>query len=115
MQQTFPENALKQIPPDHELFSSEIGYDISKATIRKLVPTAANASMKSKEETGPPILEGIEVNGRMAVIYSRYDISCALEHQASLACNGYLEDDAARIATNVVLYALLKESDLPTE
>ena len=65
--------------------------------------------MKAQMETTPPILEGIEIDGRLVVIYSKYDISCALEHQASLACDGYVEADALRIAVNVVLYSLLQD------
>jgi hypothetical protein len=42
------------------------------------------------------------------VIYSRHDISCALEHQAALSCDGYIEEDAAKLAVNIVLYAMLQ-------
>jgi hypothetical protein len=40
------------------------------------------------------------------VIYSKYDISCALERQASVACTGYIHEDAVRLGVNIVLYAL---------
>ena len=53
-----------------------------------------------------PLLEGLEVEGRYAVILSPYDISCALEKGASLDCKGYTTADAARIGANVLLYAL---------
>lgn len=106
--QLFPEHPLVQIPAGHEVFSKNMGDDIRTATRRRLVPDDGNASLKSVEETGPPILEGIEIDGRLAVIYSKYDISCALEHQASLACDGYVEKDAARIAINVVIYSMLQ-------
>jgi hypothetical protein len=43
------------------------------------------------------------------VIYSKYDISCALEHQASLSCDGYVEADAAKLAMNIVLYAMQQD------
>ena len=43
------------------------------------------------------------------VIYSRYDISCALQRQASVACSGYVTKDAFRIAINVILYAMLQD------
>ena len=62
-----------------------------------------------KEDVGPPILEGIEIDGRFAIIYSRYDISCALEHQATLSCDGYVEADAAKLAINAVLYAMQQQ------
>ena len=43
---------------------------------------------------------------RWAAIFSRYDISCALEKHDSLECHGYTRRDATRIGLNVVLYSL---------
>ena len=47
-----------------------------------------------------------KIDGRIAVILSPYDISCALEKGASLECKGYAPPDAARLGANVLLYAL---------
>ena len=33
-------------------------------------------------------------------------VRCALERQATVSCAGYATEDAARIATNIVTYAL---------
>lgn len=119
MQEVYPDNSLKRIPPDHELFSETIGHKIDAVRLRKLVPGKAGASMQSKTESVPPILEGIEIEGRFVVVYSRYDISCALENQASLACDGYEENDAMKLAVNIVLYAMLHDiswsGKLPTD
>ena len=108
MKQLYPDRELIQIPVDHELFTEAVGHDIKQARRRRLVPSARDATLEIKEEVGPPFLEGIEIDGRFAVIYSRYDISCALEHQASLSCDGYVEEDAAKLAINAVLYAMLQ-------
>jgi hypothetical protein len=51
-------------------------------------------------------LEGIKLGDRYAVVFSPYDISCALENHASLECEGYIRQDAARIGINVVMYSL---------
>jgi hypothetical protein len=59
-----------------------------------------------QESKGAPIVEGIEVNGRYVVVYSKYDLSCALERQTTVSCAGYPTEDAARIAVNIVLYGL---------
>ena len=67
-----------------------------------------NAAMAVAVRTGEPFLEGIEVNGRYVVIYSKYDISCSLERQASVACTGYLHEDAVKIGINVIRYFLLQ-------
>jgi len=40
------------------------------------------------------------------VIFSPYDLSCALENQASIECRGYVREDAAKIGINCLLYAM---------
>jgi hypothetical protein len=51
-------------------------------------------------------LEAVEIDGRLAVVFSPYDISCALENHASLDCKGYITEDAAALGTNIILFAL---------
>ncbi len=109
IRQLYPDNPMKQIPVDHEIFTDVTWHDIKKTTRRRIVPSEENAALTMRTEVGPPFLEGIEINGRYAVIYSKYDISCALEHQASLSCDGYIEADAAKIAMNVVLYSMQQD------
>lgn len=109
MAQLYPEHLLKQIPADHEIYSEATWHDIRTTTRRRLVPSTENAALTMRTEEGPPILEGIEIDGRYVVIYSKYDISCALEHQASLSCDGYVEADAAKLAMNIVLYAMQQD------
>ena len=82
---------------------------------RRVPAVGRDAKFEAKTEITEPFLEGIEIvnegetEGRLAVIYSKYDISCALERQATAACAGYTQEDATRIAMNVVLYALLQD------
>jgi len=52
----------------------------------------ATAPEAQFHDSRPTQLEGIKVNGRWAVIYSRYDIGCALEKHASSDCKGYDHD-----------------------
>jgi len=40
------------------------------------------------------------------VIFSPYDLSCALEKQNSMECVGYSREDAEKIALNILLYSL---------
>ena len=53
------------------------------------------------------ILTTDKLNGHWAVIYSKYDIGCALERHQGLDCKGYSPESAVRIATNIVIYATL--------
>jgi hypothetical protein len=40
------------------------------------------------------------------VVFSPYDLSCALENQTSISCRSYVREDAARMGMNLILYAM---------
>lgn len=108
--QMYPEAEFKRIPADHELFTTAAGgYDIRE--VRRRIPETnrKDVALNTVVNRGEPFLEGIEVEGRLVIIYSKYDISCALEKQASLECAGYVPEDALKIAVNIVLYAMLQD------
>jgi len=109
MRELFGRGSLKRIPMTHELFTRKIGFDIK--TVKRRMPESASktAKINASTKTVEPYLEGIEVDGRLVVIYSKLDISCALERQASIACAGYVEADAMKIGINVMLYALMQD------
>ena len=113
MQQLFPKSSMKRIPIEHELFSTDVGFDIRKVRRRVVQSEAQNATLETKVEAGEPFLEGVEIDGRYPVIYSKYDISCAMERQSNVACSGYISEDAFKIAINVVRYTMLQELVLP--
>lgn len=105
--QTFPNHKLTRIPANHEIFSTKVAHDLHDT--RRREPNGGEPGQPFKPTTivGEPFLEGIEIDGRYAVIYSKYDLSCALERQASAACAGYVTEDAVKVAVNVVMYSLL--------
>jgi hypothetical protein len=53
-----------------------------------------------------PQMEGITIDGRLAVVFSPVDLSCALENASATQCRGYSRDSAIKIGTNVILYRL---------
>ncbi|MDP7276400.1 MAG: DUF4159 domain-containing protein [Planctomycetaceae bacterium] len=108
--QLYPDVKLERVPVDHELFQLELGHDIRKVK-RRVIPDGKGkeSALATVVREGEPFLEGLRVDGRYVMIYSRYDISCALQRQASVACSGYVSKDAFRIAINVILYAMLQD------
>ena len=94
-----PNNPLVPIPPEDDFFAKPFGgFDLSKCQYTK----AAGGGIDR------PQLEGVKLNGHWAVIYSKYDIGCALERQVgAIDCKGYVHETAMRIAANIVIYATL--------
>jgi putative ABC transport system permease protein len=54
------------------------------------------------------IIEGLVIDGRLAIIYSKYDIGCALENHPSSDCKGHDHASALRLGAAAVLYVLKK-------
>jgi hypothetical protein len=107
MQAIFPDRSLKRIPNAHPLFTSEYrGFDLSQVGLRQPVARNEEGPLTARVQQIAPVLEGIEFDGQYSIIFSPYDISCALENSASMDCLGYTREDAARIGINVILYAL---------
>ncbi len=108
LKSTFPEASLRRIPLTEPLFSAAPGgYDIQKVSRRDPAQQQADQPLRTpRVRDVEPELEGIQIDGRWAVIFSPYDISCALEQHESLECRGYTREDAARIGLNVLMYTL---------
>jgi hypothetical protein len=114
----FPKKALEQVPAgDRMLTPAYGGFDLK--TVSRRDPEAAPAGgsrgpagpLRATLRKVPPLLQGIKFETfddhfRWGVIFSPYDLSCALEKHDSLECKGYVREDAARIGLNVILYSL---------
>lgn len=98
---------LEAIPFEHELFNSPLAHDIRQVRRRLPLDVRSGSPIQAEYTTGAPVLEAIrDESGRFVLIYSKYDLSCALERQTTVSCAGYASEDAARIATNIVIHAL---------
>ncbi len=107
MAEIFPEHNLEPVPVDAPLLTPAYGgSDLKLVKRRDPQARTGGGPLKATVRRVPPELEGIRIGDRWAVIFSRYDISCALEKHDSLECRGYVQEDAARIGLNVVLYSM---------
>ncbi|MCA9236953.1 MAG: DUF4159 domain-containing protein [Planctomycetales bacterium] len=114
MGQVLPEQKLHRVPTSHPLFSTAAGgYDIHRVGLREPAVAVPGQPIRSRVDQVDPEIEGIEIDGRLAVIFSPYDISCALEQHEALGCRGYTREDAARIGLNAILYSLSPDAGEP--
>ena len=107
IQEILPSAPLERIPVSDPLFSDVAGkFDLHQVSRRDPVERQGDQPLRTRVRKVEPELEGSQVDGRWAVIFSPYDISCALEQHEALECRGYTREDAARLGLNVLMYSL---------
>jgi serine/threonine protein kinase len=92
-----PGSQLVPIPREDELYSAKVGFDLSDV----------NFSVAAGGGHGPPQLEGVKLNNRWTIIYSKFDVGCALDRHVIIDCKGYSHESALKIAANIVIYSKL--------
>jgi hypothetical protein len=95
--QLLPKSPLVPIPRNDPLFTTDVGFDLRDCQYTKAAGGAKDL----------PQLEGIQLSGHWAIIYSKYDIGCALERNSGIECKGYTHESALKIAANIVVYSTL--------
>jgi hypothetical protein len=97
----FPTAKLEPVPVNDDLFGADLnGTALNEETIE--CRTEAGGLMRK----AAPQLEGIKHQGRWVVLYSKYDIGCALERHQASDCRGYSPASAQKIARAALLYTL---------
>jgi hypothetical protein len=103
----FPENALVSISPRDPIWTDKYGgFNLPTVMRRDPQPGRPGEPMKSALRPVPPELQGVRIADHYGVIFSAFDLSCALEKHDSMDCRGYTREDAARIGLNVLRYAM---------
>lgn len=98
LKKVFPEGELIKLPPSHPLFTG--GFNpIDKVSY---TPTA----LKDDPTLEAPQFHGLFVDGRLAVVYSPFDLMSALNRESNAYAKGVTPDDAARLVNSVITYAL---------
>jgi hypothetical protein len=97
----FPNEAFKRLPPEHALFAGQPGVPIRSVGYKP-------AALSEKPDLDAPELWGVEIDGRLVLVYSPYSIGCGLDGHKCFNCRGLLDDDARKLAANIILYALTR-------
>jgi hypothetical protein len=93
----FSGQKLLRIPQDHPLYHCH--YDIGRVDYTPRV----------REDFGPlhaPELEALTVDGRLVVVYSRFDLGNGWEQFPHAYSYGLKDEPALQIGTNVIVYAI---------
>ncbi|MFN7732104.1 MAG: DUF4159 domain-containing protein, partial [Pirellula sp.] len=104
----FPDAKWSTLPPDHPMMLKDGpgGFDLRNVAL--IDPEAGVTDLNIAKREGPAEIEALEWNGRILVLFSPNDLSCAMESKHSLQCRGYVREDAFRIGVNMILYSQLR-------
>ncbi|MDB6153188.1 MAG: hypothetical protein JWL90_1641 [Chthoniobacteraceae bacterium] len=97
--QVLPGKPLVQLPPTHEIFHQPKLIEAVRAR-------PALAAKNGNQSEMAPVLQGIELNGSLSVIYSPYDCSAGWERAVAPYAIGYEAKDATSLGLNILYYAV---------
>ncbi len=90
VQLMFPDNRIEQLPMTHPVFNAYHSID----------------KVQGGDKLLDPFIEGMELNGRTAVIYTRNDLGCAWEGHPCSPGGEAQREHAFKMGMNIVFYAL---------
>jgi len=97
MSRVLPDRKWRRLGPRHPLFHCR--YDLDEVTYTRDVPDA-------KGNSGPPVVTGLDLGDRTAVLLSRYDLSCGWDGHIREGALSVRPEDARRLGINLIVYTL---------
>ena len=105
-QKLFPDQKLEVVPASDEIFSAKMNGGSALTTVRCRREKADGSGPEPEMKNYSPQLEGIKIDGRWVILYSKYDVGCALEGHKASDCMGHDKESALKLSSAVVLYSL---------
>ncbi|NLW51545.1 MAG: DUF4159 domain-containing protein [Candidatus Brocadiaceae bacterium] len=97
VRQVFPGQDLAELPLGHPLY--EGGEPLPRVEY-------SIGAREQSPDLQRPMLEFLELNGRAALVYSRFDLSSAIDGHPCHRCPSILQPSAGRLALKIILYGL---------
>jgi hypothetical protein len=93
-----PKAELIKLPPSHPLFAG--GFN----SIDRVTYTAT--ALRDDPTLDTPQFYGLFIDGRLAVLYTPYDLMSGVNRESNAYAKGLVDTDALRVAMNAITYAL---------
>jgi hypothetical protein len=98
LKKVFPNGTLIKLPPAHPLFTG--GWN----AVERIVYTPS--ALKDIPTLEFPEFYGYFHDGRLAIIYSPYDLMSGVNRESNAYARGVTDDDALRLVINIITHAL---------
>ncbi|MBM3993739.1 MAG: DUF4159 domain-containing protein [Planctomycetes bacterium] len=98
LRRVYPNAELARIPPSHPLFSG--GWNsVSKVTFTAPL-------LRDNPTLDAPEFFGYFIDGRLAILYTPYDLMSGVNRESNAYAKGLVDTDAMRVVNNIITYAL---------
>ena len=101
MKKVLPKGEMVKLTPSHPLFAG--GFN---AVDRVTYTPYTTATLRDGSGLDTPEFYGYFLDGRLAIIYSPYDLMSGANREANPYAKGLIDSDALRMTNNIITYAL---------
>ena len=101
-----PESFWRIVDPKNPLMQRNSFGNFDLGTVSLVDPSNPSSDLRQAKREGPAEIHALEWKGRIVMLFSPNDLSCALESKHSMQCRGYVRADAFRIGINMILFGL---------
>jgi hypothetical protein len=101
-----PDAQWRKLDPKHPLMQMNDPAWQDWSDVMLIDAGSGTADLKQSSRRGPADIDCLEWNGRIVMLFSPNDLSCAMESKHSMQCRGYVRNDAFKIGINMILAAL---------
>jgi len=101
-----PESFWRIVDPKNPLMQRNSFGNFDLGTVSLVDPSNPSSELRQAKREGPAEIHALEWKGRIVMLFSPNDLSCALESKHSMQCRGYVRADAFRIGINMILFGL---------
>jgi hypothetical protein len=98
LKKVYPNAELIKLPPSHPLFAG--GWNAVDRVA--FTPPA----LRDDPTLETPEFYGYIIDGRLAILYSPYDLMSGVNRESNAYAKGVIDTDAMRIVNNIITYAL---------
>jgi hypothetical protein len=97
VKQIYPDRPLKLLPADHPIMS--FVHDVRKVSLAPL-------GKQLEPNINSPMLQAIEIDGTIRIIYSPLSMSAGWEQLPRAYDKGYADEDSLKLGVNILMYVV---------
>jgi pimeloyl-ACP methyl ester carboxylesterase len=98
LKKALPSAELIKLPPSHALFAG--GWNAIERV------TFTPAALRDNPTLDAPEFYGLFLDGRLALLYTPYDLMSGVNRESNAYAKGLIDTDAMRMVNNIITYAL---------